>query len=146
MAPGTSASSACQRREDVEGTTEPHALDCDAHAEPSVPVPAGRDLAPAARGASVPTVDVPASRLGEATPEVRAQGCPWRIDWHTLLQRVFDVDALACPCGGRLQFLEVVTSREQARTILLRLGLDADPPAVASRRRHDSEWDPDWDP
>jgi hypothetical protein len=29
-----------------------------------------------------------------------------RIDWATLLRRVYDIDALACPCGGRLRFTD----------------------------------------
>jgi hypothetical protein len=29
-----------------------------------------------------------------------------RIDWAALLKRIYDVDALACPCGGRLRSQE----------------------------------------
>jgi hypothetical protein len=39
----------------------------------------------------------------------------WRIDWATLLKRVYDLDAMACPCGGRLKFVEVVTEADRAR-------------------------------
>lgn len=58
----------------------------------------------------------------------------WRIDWATLLKRVYDLDALACPCGGRLKFVEVVTDAERARTLLEQLGLRAAPPPVARAR------------
>lgn len=67
---------------------------------------------------------------------------PWRLDWHTLLERVHDVDALPCPCGGRLAFLEIVTERVQARAHLLRLGLEPDPPPIASRVTGDIFVDP----
>ena len=43
--------------------------------------------------------------LGAATPK------PW-LDWATLLRRTFDLDVLACPCGGRLRFIALVTERE----------------------------------
>ena len=45
------------------------------------------------------------ARESKQGPEPRSQdvgprhGAPWRIDWATLLRRVHDVDALACPCG-----------------------------------------------
>ncbi len=70
-----------------------------------------------------------------ATPRQRegaSRENPWRLDDRTLLESVHDVDALACPCGGRLCFLEVVTERAVAKPILVRLGLDPDPPLVAS--------------
>ena len=37
-----------------------------------------------------------ASRSGAATSK------PW-LDWATLLRRTYDLDVLACPCGGRLR-------------------------------------------
>jgi len=53
-----------------------------------------------------------------------------RIDWATLLRRVYDIDALACPCGGRLRFTELVTDPEEARTVLEGLRLPVTPPAI----------------
>jgi hypothetical protein len=53
---------------------------------------------------------------------------PSRIDWATLLRRVYDVDALACPCGGRLEMLELVTDKAEVRATLERLRLDDEPP------------------
>jgi hypothetical protein len=52
----------------------------------------------------------------------------WRIDWATLLRRVWNIDALACPCGGRLRFVEVVTDKKRARQLLQKAGLAADSP------------------
>jgi hypothetical protein len=79
-----------------------------------------------------------------------------RIDWATLLQRVYDVDALACPCGGRLEFLELVTVQHQAASILRRLDLESTPPRIRSRsatpeldeiESADTGWQPSaWDP
>jgi hypothetical protein len=72
----------------------------------------------------------------------------WRIDWATLLKRVHDVDALACPCGGRLKFVEVVTEADRARRLLEQLGLDLAAPPVARARSPTGDFDPpppdDW--
>jgi hypothetical protein len=72
----------------------------------------------------------------------------WRIDWATLLKRVYDVDALACPCGGRLKFVEVVTEADRARELLGELGLDLSAPTVARARSPTDDFDPappdDW--
>ncbi len=72
----------------------------------------------------------------------------WRIDWATLLKRVHDVDALACPCGGRLKFVELVTEADRARHLLRELGLDLAAPMVARARSPTDDFDPpspdDW--
>jgi hypothetical protein len=60
---------------------------------------------------------------------------PSRIDWATLLRRIYDVDALACPCGGRLELLELVTDATEIREVLDRLGLDDEPPETAGDSR-----------
>jgi len=83
------------------------------------------------------------ARESKQMPEPRSQdvgprhGAPWRIDWATLLKRVYDVDALACPCGGRLKFVEVVTESTTAREVLASMGLPTDPPPVARARSPD---------
>jgi hypothetical protein len=58
----------------------------------------------------------------------------WRIDWATLLKRIYDVDCLACTCGGRLKFVEVVTEADRACLLLRELGLDLAAPTVARAR------------
>ena len=79
---------------------------------------------------------------------VRQTSGAWRIDWATLLKRVSDVDALACPCGGRLKFVEVVTEADRARQLLEQLGLDRSAPTVARARSPTFDFDPpppdDW--
>jgi hypothetical protein len=71
----------------------------------------------------------------------------WYIDWATLLRRVSDVDALACPCGGRLRFVALVTQEETARTMLQGMGLPAHPPPIARARSPAFDPDPlpNWD-
>jgi hypothetical protein len=61
-----------------------------------------------------------------------------RIDWAELLKRIYDVDALACPCGGRLRFIALILDEEPAREILDSLGLPSRAPPVARARV------PDW--
>jgi hypothetical protein len=61
-----------------------------------------------------------------------------RIDWAELLKRIYDVDALACPCGGRLRFIALILDEELAREILDSLGLPSRAPPVAGARA------PDW--
>jgi hypothetical protein len=61
-----------------------------------------------------------------------------RIDWATLLKRIHDVDALACPCGGRLRFISLIDDAGIARSILASLGLPSDPPPIARARSPDA--------
>ncbi len=75
----------------------------------------------------------------ERTPaDVNVLGRPtWRIDWATLLKRVHDVDALACPCGGRLKFVQLVTEPVIAKEILQGMGLLTEAPPIARARSPD---------
>jgi hypothetical protein len=59
---------------------------------------------------------------------------PWRIDWASVLRRVYREDVLACSCGGRLRVVAVVTEPEAARSMLGNMGLPADPPPIARAR------------
>jgi len=84
----------------------------------------------------------PARELKQG-PEPRNQdvgprhGAPWRIDWATLPKRVHDADALACSCGGRLKFVELVTESTIAREVLASMGLPTAPPPIARARSPD---------
>jgi len=40
-----------------------------------------------------------------------------RIDWAEHLKRLHDVDALACPCGGRLKSIALILDEDPARRI-----------------------------
>src|SRR5664280_959681 len=58
------------------------------------------------------------------------------------------VDALACPCGGRLKFVDVITEPTTAREILQSMGLPTDLPPIAKARSPDFYQDSfpsDWD-
>src|SRR5450432_1904943 len=61
-----------------------------------------------------------------------------RIDWAALLKRVYDVDALARPCGGRLKFIALILDEAPARAILESLRLPSEQPPIARARS------PDW--
>jgi hypothetical protein len=62
------------------------------------------------------------------------------LDWASLLRRVWQIDALACPCGGRLRFIALVTEPEPVREILVAIGLDPTPPARAPPKQRDFDW------
>ncbi len=49
-----------------------------------------------------------------------------RIDWATLMHRVWGWDVLACPCGGRMRFIAVITQRTVIERILNHGGLPSD--------------------
>jgi len=90
----------------------------------------------AARGETTPA---PAHdpRHGSAPPsrsDGQEQAAERRIDWATLLRRVYAVDALACPCGGRLRFVALVTEASTARAILESMGLPAEAPTFTRSR------------
>ena len=58
-----------------------------------------------------------------------------RVAWADLLQRVFEVDALACPkCGGRMRVLAAITDPTVAARILRCLALPARAPPPATAR------------
>jgi len=58
-----------------------------------------------------------------------------RVVWADLLQRVFEVDALACPkCGGRMRVLSAITDPTAAARILRCLALPARAPPLATAR------------
>jgi hypothetical protein len=57
-----------------------------------------------------------------------------RIDWASLLRRVFLEDVLACPCGGRRRILAENPSPTAIVAILEHLGLPARAPPIAAAR------------
>jgi hypothetical protein len=59
------------------------------------------------------------------------------IDWATLLRRAYDLDALACRCGGRLRVIALITEPAVAMAILDSVGLPSQPPPVARARSPD---------
>jgi hypothetical protein len=61
-----------------------------------------------------------------------------RIDWASLIRRVYLEDVLRCPCGGRRRIDRSVTEPDAVVAILEHLGLPVRAPPVASAR------DPGW--
>jgi hypothetical protein len=65
---------------------------------------------------------------GEKGSGAAAAGSGRHIAWATLLQRVFEVDVLACPrCDGRLELLATLEQPAVVRRILMHLCLPAEP-------------------
>ena len=57
-----------------------------------------------------------------------------RIDWATLIHRVWGWDVLACPCGGRMRFIAVITQPAVIDRILKHVGLPSEPIVPARGR------------
>jgi hypothetical protein len=56
------------------------------------------------------------------------------LDWASLLRRVYDIDVLDCPCGGRIRIIAAIESPAVIRRILKHFDLRADPPPIAPAR------------
>jgi hypothetical protein len=65
-----------------------------------------------------------------------------KIPWAELLQRVFLLDVLACPCGGRRQVIAFITEQKVIKAILESLGLPTTGPPNEPAR---SALEPDRD-
>jgi hypothetical protein len=72
------------------------------------------------------------TRTGLGSGVVAAQGA--RIDWASLLKRVFLEDVLACPCGGRRRILADVEQPAAIVAILRHLRLPTEAPPIARAR------------
>ena len=61
-----------------------------------------------------------------------------RIEWATLMHRVWGWDVLACPrCDGRMRFIAVIKERDVIERILTHVGLSAARIVAAPARRWD---------
>ena len=61
---------------------------------------------------------------------------------------MYDGDVLACPCGGRLKFIELITEPTTAQEVLQSMGLPIDLPPIAKARSPDfyqESFPADWD-
>ncbi len=135
-------------------------------ASPTRPDPAEEDLPSEQAGAFFSSFD-PQARL---EPPPAPQHCgrneedtrrptergesAGRIRWAALLQRVFDVDALHCPCcGATMRLVAAIEDPLIARRILECLGLPARAPPVSpasdetlGREPHEDDWHFDQSP
>ncbi len=57
-----------------------------------------------------------------------------RIDWASLLRRVYLEDVLPCPCGGRRALVADIHERDVVVAILTHLGLPTEAPPIARAR------------
>ena len=57
-----------------------------------------------------------------------------RIEWAQLLRRIYLVDVLACPCGGRRAIVADISDSEVVVAILAHLGLPPLAPPIARAR------------
>ncbi len=79
----------------------------------------------------VPEIDLGISSNGtEPVVPSRRDG----LDWASLLRRVWDIDALACPCGGRIRLIAAIEEPAIIRRILNHLNLPAESPLIAPAR------------
>ena len=89
--------------------------------------PTSPDDKPAAPPPPPATTEDPDS-LGAPPPD---PGRARRLDWASLLQRVYQIDVLVCrDCGGRLRVIAFITDERVARRILDHLGI---PPVTRAR-------------
>ena len=86
------------------------------------------------------------ARESEPPRDAPARGASRRNRWASLLQRVFEVDALRCPrCGSTLRLIAAIEDPGVARKILECLGLAARAPPLepASSSDGSDQADPD---
>ena len=57
-----------------------------------------------------------------------------RIEWAQLLRRIYLVDVLGCPCGGRRAIVADISDSEVVVAILVHLGLPTEAPPIARAR------------
>ncbi|WP_437518087.1 hypothetical protein [Sorangium sp. So ce1099] len=95
----------------------------------------GAPLAPPSK-ASAPTAQSgsPTSLGTGVTKPVGA-----RIDWASLLRRVYREDVLVCPCGGRRRLVADISEREVIVAILEHLGFPSEAPAIVRARSPNCE-------
>jgi len=103
------------------GILAPRARDRAAAVARAVP------LARAGAGASACPADA-AAPPSSASPSRRA------FAWADLLRRIFEIDVLACACGGRLRFVAAIEDPPVVQRILRHLGLPTDTPGPAPVR------------
>jgi hypothetical protein len=72
----------------------------------------------------------PRTSLGDGV--VKSAGS--RIEWTQLLRRIYWVDVLACPCGGRRAIVADISDSEVVVALLAHLGLPTEAPPIARAR------------
>jgi Putative transposase/Transposase zinc-binding domain len=90
----------------------------------------------AVASAGPPPVQEEATSAPADAPAATPSGPPTRRGyvWAELLRRIFQIDVLACECGGRLRFMATIEDPPVVQRILRHLGLPTDTPALAPAR------------
>jgi hypothetical protein len=81
-------------------------------------------------GAEPPQVSTtsPPPSSSAASPKSTSVPSPYRLDWASLLKRVFGVDVLKCSrCQGKMRLIACIEEPDVAKKILEQLGLRAEP-------------------
>jgi hypothetical protein len=63
-----------------------------------------------------------------------------KYDWASLLKRVFKIDILNCPCGGKLKIVSAITESKAINKILTHLGLETGPPERSPPRIYQEQF------
>jgi hypothetical protein len=96
-----------------------------------MPVPPG----PTDELAGVSATDPDGTAAAATEPDDSAHRAASRRRWATLLERVFQTDALVCPtCQGPRRVLAAITEHKPIHKILTCLGLSTQLPVVAKAR------------
>ena len=95
-------------------------------------------VVPLSLGPAPPTSPSPADPSAASPPAVghppRKRDLPtrtYRVPWADLLKKVFAVDVLSCPCGGRRRLIAFIADAAVAKHILDHLRLDSRGPPLA---------------
>ena len=96
------------------------------------PILSDRDGTPPNRGRAHDYAAPKDSRTSLGDGVVKPVGA--RIDWASLLRRIYLEDVLACPCGGRRSIVADITERDVIVAILAHLGLPTAAPPIARAR------------
>jgi len=124
LAPGSSLRARVVAHRPHRSATAPAAV------EPSKPMRPKKRKKKGEPAADPPPTRAPQTSLGAGV----VPPCYARIDWASLLRRVYLVDVLSCPCGGRRALVADVTDPGTIAAILAHLGLATEPPPIARAR------------
>jgi len=109
-----------------------------APAPPAVPRistigPPGKAAPSVSDGASANGADARGAPAEATGPPPHAPSGRYRA-WAELLRRIFEIDVLACACGGRLRFIATIEDPPVVERILRHLGLPTVLPQLAPAR------------
>jgi len=87
----------------------------------------------------VPSSSTPSCHQADALAPSKASEAR---SWATLMRRAFEIDVLACDCGGRRKLIALIEDVHVARRILNHLKMSAEPPVFRPPRPPPASCDP----